>query len=151
RSTLREDRLEDPSVEDSEAAPDGELSVASCDRIENAIAAPVRRIRETEAGIGVVARAVAVVDQVVALFRRTDILIARAEVQHEVVHRAPVVLDVEVLFGQTVLHIGRTKRLREAVDAAVPEGGDGGPVVHAWIGRASRGEAPESAVEVLGP
>ncbi len=46
-----------------------------------------------------------------------------------------------------MLQIGRSERLRKRVDAAGPEGGDGGSVVDAL---ACCREAPEAAVETFG-
>src|SRR5207253_50407 len=87
-SALGEDGLEHAAVENAEAAADGELPFAARQRLQEAVAVPVRRVGETEARVDVAAAAEAVVDEVVALLRRADVLVAGTEVQHEVVRGA---------------------------------------------------------------
>src|SRR5258708_36207943 len=121
-------------MEDTEAAANGELSVAAGHCAEEAVAVPVRRVGETEARGDVAAAPEAIVDEVVALLRRADVLVAGTKVQNEVIRRTPVVLCVHVLFAEPVLQLCRAERLCIRVHAAGPEGGDGRSVVHALAG-----------------
>src|SRR5581483_7495677 len=122
-------------------------SAAAGERPPEAVAVPFRRVRESEARIDVARRVVEVVDPVLVLFRCSGALVAAAEVQRQVVERAPVVLDVCVLFLNAVLQVVRSVGNRVRADAAGPERREAGAVVHA---AAAAPEAPEAAVEIVG-
>src|SRR5262249_56666712 len=124
RATLRKDRLKDTSMRDAETTSDGEVTRAAGDSSEQMVLFPVRRVRESQTRIDVIARPVPVVDEVIAFLRRTDVLIARTDVQNEVVRRAPVVLRVEILLIEPVRQRGRPECLGERSHATGPKRGD---------------------------
>ena len=93
---------------------------------------------EAESWIDIAAAAEPVVDEIVPLLRRADVLVSRADIQHQAVGRAPVVLRVDVLLFQLIVQRRRAERLGEGVDATGPERRDGGAVVDARSGYAGR-------------
>ena len=85
RTGLREDRLEDASVVEAEAAADREIPRVPPASLPSSPAAPVRRIGKAQTRldvVGVVAEAV--VEPVLLFLRRADVLVADAEVQRQV-------------------------------------------------------------------
>src|SRR5205814_10499938 len=113
RAYLREDRLKDAAVIDAEAAANRRASVAAGHRSQKSVAVPIRLVCESETRIDVMRIAVKIIDRIVALLRRADVLIARAEVQDEVVANAPVVLRVHVVFLEKTFEIRGTEALLE--------------------------------------
>src|SRR5262249_18077567 len=139
--------LKDTSMRDAETTSNGEVTRAAGDSSEQMVLFPVRRVRESQTRIEVIARPIPVVDEVITFLRRADVLIARTDVQNEVVRRAPVVLRVEILLIEPVRQRGRPECLGERSHAAGPKRGD-----RRGIGDSAAAgvEAPEAAVEAFG-
>ena len=150
RSDLGEDGLEDTAVECAIASADRKFSALAGERSPEPIAVPVRRIGKAQARIDVVAVLEAVVDQMIFLPRNPDPLVARAEVERQVVANAPVVLAVPVVFLQLVLQVGRSKTFLEGADASIHEHGVTVRIGHALARQVRRPECPETAVAILG-
>jgi len=143
---LREDRLEDPPVEEAVAAADHEAAGLPGDRPQEAVLPP-RHPGEADAGLDVVAVVpVHVVHPVLGVPRRPRVLVAQAQVEGQRGRDLPVVLGVEVVLVDPVLEVEGAVGLGVAGDAAVPERRVGSRVDDT---AAARGEAPEPPAEAL--
>ena len=90
-------------MRDSKAAANGEVAGPPGQRVEEMELLPIGAVRKAEPWVDVAAAAKPVVDQIIALLRGLDVLVSRADVQHQAIGRAPVILRVDVLFLQTIV------------------------------------------------
>src|SRR5207244_3100012 len=120
QADLREDRLENPAMEQSEAAAQHGFSLSAGELSEQALV-PDRRVGEAKAWLHVVVGGVAEVDQMIYFARPANALEPRAELESKGRRHSPRILRVETCFRAAVAVLLRAEALLIGLHDALHE------------------------------